>query len=189
MSIIINIPPEILNMICKTLSWRDIKNLEEVLPSDLFIQSGIKEDVYERTEQMFKNKMNLLALNSVNYDKEFEYHVSQYNFLIRNYQGRGIHSFHSLINSEYEQVVRYENLKSQNFKRAFKFENELRKFMKYCLKGSVEKMYTPAFTLEFPVLACSPYRRKLVSKLRLRHPNLRFTLGRSRTSNGLRLNP
>ena len=73
-------------------------------------------------------------MNSVNYDKEFECHVSQYNFLIRNYQGGGIHIFHSLINSEYEQVVRYENLKSQTFRRAVTFYNELRKFEKYYLK-------------------------------------------------------
>ena len=134
MGSITNIPPEILNMICRTLSWRDIKNLEEVLPSDLFIQSGIKEDVYERTVQMFKDEINLLELNSVNYHKEFEYHVSHYNSLIINYQGEGIHSFHSLLNSEYEQVVRYENLKSQTFRRAVTFYNELRKFEKYYLK-------------------------------------------------------
>ena len=46
---ITNVPPEVLNIICKTLSWRDIKNLEKALPSSLFINSGVKRDVIDTT--------------------------------------------------------------------------------------------------------------------------------------------
>ena len=94
MAHISNIPPEILNMICQTLSWRDIKNLELVLPFDLFTQSGIRDDVFERTLQMSIEETNSLTMDSVNLKKEFDSHVSQYNSLIRNYQGGSIHSFH-----------------------------------------------------------------------------------------------
>ena len=70
MAHISNIPPEILNMICQTLSWRDIKNLELVLPFDLFTQSGIRDDVFERTLQMYIKETKSLAMDSVNFKKE-----------------------------------------------------------------------------------------------------------------------
>ena len=76
MASITNIPPEILNVICETLSWRDIKNLEKVLPSELFIQSGIIKDVYERSEKVFKDEMNSLTMDSVNYKKELDFLIS-----------------------------------------------------------------------------------------------------------------
>ena len=91
MASITNIPPEILNMICETLSWKDIQNLEKVLPSELFIQSGIIKDVFERSEKVFKDEMNSLTMDSVKYNKKFDIHVSQYNSLIRIYQGGSIH--------------------------------------------------------------------------------------------------
>ena len=69
---------------------RHKKNLEKVLPADLFIHSGIK-NVFERTQQMYKKEMNSLAMDSINYKKN-DIHVSQYNSIITNYQGGGIHS-------------------------------------------------------------------------------------------------
>ena len=70
MASITNIPPEILNMICQILSWRDIKNLELVLPFDLFTQSGIRDDVFERTLQMSIEETNSLTMDSVNLKKK-----------------------------------------------------------------------------------------------------------------------
>ena len=157
MASITNIPPEILNMICETLSWKDIQNLEKVLPSELFIQSGIIKDVFERSEKVFKDEMNSLTMDCVKYNKKFDIHVSQYNSLIRNYQGGSIHSFHSLINNEYEQVIRYEHLIKENHKRVVAIDKEVRTFMKYYLKSVAKEMYTAA--LQFPIFANYVHRR------------------------------
>ena len=46
---ITNIPPEVLSIICKTLTWRDIKNLEKALPSSIFINSRVKRELIDRT--------------------------------------------------------------------------------------------------------------------------------------------
>ena len=157
MAHISNIPPEILNMICQTLSWRDIKNLELVLPFDLFTQSGIRDDVFERTLQMSIKETNSLTMDSVNLKKEFDSHVSQYNSLIRNYQGGSIHSFHSLINNEYEQVMRYEHLIKENHKRVVAIDREVRTFRKYYLNSLAREMYKAA--LQFPQFAGYVQRR------------------------------
>ena len=51
------IPPEILKIVFKTLPWQDIKCLEEILPSDLFIKSGVKSDVINRTLPLLKESL------------------------------------------------------------------------------------------------------------------------------------
>jgi len=171
MASITNIPPEILNMICETLSWKDIQNLEKVLPSELFIQSGIIKDVFERSEKVFKDEMNSLTMDSVKYNKKFDIHVSQYNSLIRIYQGGSIHSFHLLINNEYEQVVRYEYLLRKNYNRAVKIDKEVRKFLKYFIK-----IFVPSFDSSISRRDSYTSRMKVVSKLRkLRNSLWRMT--------------
>ena len=100
----------------------------------MFTQSGIRDNVFERTLQMSIEETNSLTMDSVNFKKEFDYHVSQYNSLIRNFQG-SYHSFHSLINNEYEQAVRYQHLIKENYKRGVAIDKEERKFRKYYLKS------------------------------------------------------
>ena len=125
--------------------------------------------------------MNLLGINSYNYKKEMEYHVSRYNAFKRNFQG-SIHFFHCLINSVYEEIVRYEILIKQNYNRAVKIDKEVRKFMKYCLKELVKEMYTPTFNLQFPQFAKSVHRRIIISRWRKNHLNKRFRLQSGRFS-------
>ena len=48
------IPPEILKIVCKTLSWQDIKFLEEVFLSNLFLKSIVKSDVISRALPLYK---------------------------------------------------------------------------------------------------------------------------------------
>ena len=167
MASITNIPPEILNMICETLSWRDIKNLEKVLPSELFIHSGIIKDVYERSEKVFKDEMNSLTMDSVNYKKELDFLISRYNSLIRNFHGN-FHMFHSLLNIVYEKIVRYENLFIENYNRAVKIDKEVRKFLKYFIKILVP--LSDSFTSRRDSYTS---RRKVVSKLRKLKNSLR----------------
>ena len=97
-----NIPPEVLNIICKTLSWRDIKKLEKALPSSLFINSGVKRDIIDTTLKRLVEQAKTTLSERKEYKKECNYFISDYYFLIRNYQLIVFQTFHSLLNEDYE---------------------------------------------------------------------------------------
>ena len=123
---ITDLPPEMFNMVCKTLSWKDIKCLEEVLPPKMFITSGVRSDALEMALAVLKEHIEAFSLERKECKKQLEDCVNNYYLVIRNYQIITFHSLHSLLNDKYEQVIRCENLLREykkvlkNLKKEFK---------------------------------------------------------------------
>ena len=111
-----DLPPEMFNMVCKTLSWQDIKCLEEVLPPKMFIKSGVRSDAFDRTLQMLKEQVEAFSSEREECKKQLDACINDYYFLIMNYQLINFHSLHPLLNNEYEQVIKCENLLEENKK-------------------------------------------------------------------------
>ena len=123
---ITNIPPEVLNIICKTLSWRDIKNLEKALPSSLFINSCVKRDVIDSTLRRLVEQAKTALSERKEYKKECNYFISDYYFLIRNYQLLDFQTFHSLLNEDYEIIIQCLNVINKNMEILIKLKEELK---------------------------------------------------------------
>ena len=65
-----SLPPEILNMICKYLEWRDVGNFKKALPQ--ISVSGAELDVVKRSLKEISNKKNVIDGEIVIIDIELE---------------------------------------------------------------------------------------------------------------------
>ena len=65
-----SLPPEVLNMICKYLDWRDVGNFEKALPQ--ISLSGTKLDVVKRSLKEISNKRDVIFEEIVNIEIELE---------------------------------------------------------------------------------------------------------------------
>ena len=107
---ITNIPPEILNIICKNLSWRDIKSLEEVLPTDIYQNSGVKREVIGRIIPLINDYRHHIYLNKKENKKEARFLMRSYYYQLRLYPYINFYRLHPLLDSHYERIVMCNNL-------------------------------------------------------------------------------
>ena len=101
------IPPEILKIVCKTLPWQDIKCLEEILPSDLFIKRGGKSDVINRTLPLLKESLRKNQRDIKILEKKIKDSLYNYYFILEMFHNIDIHTIHGLLNFEFEKYNEY----------------------------------------------------------------------------------
>ena len=77
-----SLPPEILNMICKYLNWRDVGNFEKALPQ--ISVSGAKLDVVKRSLKEISNKRDVIFEGIVNIEIELERIKEHYFYILFN---------------------------------------------------------------------------------------------------------
>ena len=107
---IINMPPEILNIICTNLFWRDIKSLEEVLPSDIYQKSGVKREVIRRTIPLLNDYRRYIYSNKKENKKEVRFLSRSYYYQLTLYPYINFYTLHALLDSHYERIIMCNNL-------------------------------------------------------------------------------
>ena len=119
-----DIPPEILNIICKSLSWQNIKSLEEALGSDLINRSGVKLDTIKIIVPELRECMRTIQAETKHNKIELKDCIANYYFLIVMYEFFDMHTLQSLLNLQYEEIINYRNLIYANKSRLKKYKKE-----------------------------------------------------------------
>ena len=126
------IPPEILKIVCKTLPWQDIKCLEEILPSDLFIKSGVKSDVINRTLPLLKESLRKNQRDIKILEKKIKDSLYNYYFILEMFHNIDIHTIHDLLNFEFEKYNEYLETLPEKWELGYDLEKEYHEIFLWC---------------------------------------------------------
>ena len=114
------LPLEMLNMICKYLDWRDVKNFEEAFPRISF--SGAKLDVVKISFDKLTNKKNEIARELQTVQCDLQDSLVDHFYILLN-----VHYFmpHDFVHSQ-EMIVILENQVMDKNKEKLEIEEEIK---------------------------------------------------------------